>query len=105
MCERIEAARDRLAAIIDEYDGPTLNECDAEVLAANAASVAASQRLKNATAELEAARLTVDSAVRRCRMARFYQESAARHEAIVESWTELVEEMGSCDAVATEAKC
>lgn len=103
MCERIEAARDRLAAIIDEYYGPTLNECDAEVLAANAASVAASERLKNATAELEAARVAVDSAVRRCRMARFYQESAARHEAIVESWAELVEEMSSCDAVVTQS--
>ena len=93
MENRLQAARERLKEIEQEYTGPTLDECDREVLMANRASIAAQERLQTATAELERARTSVDDAVNRCKMARYYQEAAANHENTIEGFREIIDEL------------
>lgn len=93
MENRLQAARERLREIEQEYTGPTLDECDQEVLKANRASIAAQDQLRAATAQLEQARTAVKDATNRCRIARHCQEFAANHENTIEGFREIIDEL------------
>jgi len=94
--------RDRLEEAKAEYKGPTLDECEREVVAANGSSIEAQESLSRVKKLYDKSVQDVDAAVRRCRMARFYQESAAHHENLIEQWGESIAELeaaGRGDAV------
>lgn len=93
MENRLQAARERLKEIESEYTGPTLDECDREVLKANKASIAAQDQLRAAKAQLEQARSAVNDATNRCRIARHCQEFAANHENTIDGFREIIDEL------------